>query len=259
MMNLRLFLTIWSCVFLVATTAAAEPGWRAGVASVKVTPTESMYMAGYASRKTPSEGVLSDLFVKVLVLQDAQDKRAVWITSDLISIPQPLREQVAAKIKEQYKIDPAGLLMNCSHTHCGPVCARQCRDFGDVPSRTEHAQRIEAYFVRLRDQIVEGIGTAIADLEQVKVGYSYARCVFAMNRRLPSSTGYQNSPYPAGPVDHEVPILRVESPDGKKLKAVVFGYACHNTTTAVMQFNADYAGYAQTDFEAAHPAQSRCS
>ncbi len=74
-----------------------------------------------------------------------------------------------------------------------------------------------------------------------------------MNRRLPSSSGYQNSPYPAGPVDHEVPILRVESLDGKKMKALVFGYACHNTTTAVMQFNADYAGFAQSELEKAHP------
>ena len=253
MTKLRLILAVWSCYLLAATSTAAEPGWRAGVASVKVTPTESMYMAGYASRKTPSEGVLTDLFVKVLVMQDAQDKRAVWVTSDLISIPQPLREQVAAKIKEQYKIDPAGLLMNCSHTHCGPVVRDNVETSVMYQVEPEHAKRIEAYFTRLRDLIVEGIGTAIANLEDVKLGYSYARCGFAMNRRLPSSTGYQNSPYPAGPVDHDVPILRVESPDGKKLKAVVFGYACHNTTTAVMQFNADYAGYAQSDFEAAHP------
>ena len=232
---------------------AADPGWQAGVSSVKVTPTDPMYMAGYASRKTPSEGVLSDLFVKILVLQDAQGKRAVWVTSDLISIPQPLREQVAEKIKEKHKLDPAGLLMNCSHTHCGPVVRDNVETSVMYQVEPEHAKRIEAYFTYLRDRIVEGIDTAIANLEPAKLGYSYARCGFAMNRRLPSSTGYQNSPYPAGPVDHEVPILRVESLDGKQLRAVVFGYACHNTTTAVMQFNADYAGYAQTELEAAHP------
>lgn len=252
MKHIRLLLLCLS-LLCVRASSAADPTWQAGVATVKITPSEPMFMAGYASRKTPSEGVIGDLFVKVLVLQDAQGQRAVWVTSDLISIPQPLRDQVAARIKEQFKLDPAGLLMNCSHTHCGPVVRDNVETSVMYQVDAEHAQRIEAYFVKLRDQIVAAIGSALEDIKPVKVGYSYARCGFAMNRRLPSSTGYQNSPYPAGPVDHEVPILRVESPDGKQLKAIVFGYACHNTTTAVMQFNADYAGFAQTEIEAAHP------
>ena len=73
-----------------------------------------------------------------------------------------------------------------------------------------------------------------------------------MNRRLPIATGYANRPNPAGPVDHEVPVLRVTDAAGK-LRAVVFGYACHNTTLALQQWNADYAGYAQGFIEAAHP------
>ena len=31
------------------------------------------------------------------------------------------------------------------------------------------------------------------------------------------------------------------------------GYACHNTTTGVMEFNGDYAGWAQEYLEAEHP------
>ena len=73
-----------------------------------------------------------------------------------------------------------------------------------------------------------------------------------MNRRLPTSAGYQNKPYSDGVVDHQVPVLRVDSKDGQ-LTAIVFGYACHNTSTALMQFNADYAGYAQEEIEKQHP------
>ncbi len=138
-----------------STIATAEETWQAGVASVQVTPRESMPMAGYASRKTPSEGVISDLFVKALVLQDAQGKRAVWVTSDLISIPQPLREQVAAQIKARFQLDPAGLLMNCSHTHCGPVVRDNVETSIMYQVDAEQAKRIEAYFVQLRDKIVE--------------------------------------------------------------------------------------------------------
>jgi hypothetical protein len=47
-------------------------------------------------------------------------------------------------------------------------------------------------------------------------------------------------------------VLRVERPDGK-LRAVLFGYACHNTTHSFYQFCGDYAGYAQQYLEEAHP------
>jgi hypothetical protein len=49
-------------------------------------------------------------------------------------------------------------------------------------------------------------------------------------------------------------VLRVETPDGK-VRAVVFGYACHNTTLGgnFYQFCGDYAGFAQQDLEKNHP------
>jgi hypothetical protein len=47
-------------------------------------------------------------------------------------------------------------------------------------------------------------------------------------------------------------VLRVAGADGA-LRAVVFGYACHNTTMGFMKWLGDYAGYAQEYFEADHP------
>jgi lipid-A-disaccharide synthase-like uncharacterized protein len=55
-----------------------------------------------------------------------------------------------------------------------------------------------------------------------------------------------------GPVDHDVPVLSVRSADGA-LRAVVFGYACHNTVLADYVINGDWAGFAQEAIEKAHP------
>src|SRR5262249_33446446 len=55
-----------------------------------------------------------------------------------------------------------------------------------------------------------------------------------------------------GVVDHDLPVLAVRNPDGT-LRAVLFGYACHNTTLGAYQINADYAGYAQRALEGAYP------
>jgi hypothetical protein len=51
-----------------------------------------------------------------------------------------------------------------------------------------------------------------------------------------------------------VPILRVEGAGGKPL-AIVFGYACHNTTHRpdMMRIDPDFAGYAQDQIEADNP------
>jgi hypothetical protein len=54
-------------------------------------------------------------------------------------------------------------------------------------------------------------------------------------------------------VDHDVPVIEILGPDGKKPIAVLFGYACHNTTLGIQQFCGDYAGYAQEEIEKAHP------
>jgi hypothetical protein len=76
-----------------------------------------------------------------------------------------------------------------------------------------------------------------------------------MNRRLITESSVRNSPNPDGPVDHDVPVLRVDTPDGK-LRAVMFGYACHCTTLSFYKFCGDYAGFAQEYIEQAHPEVS---
>lgn len=231
---------------------AAEAEWKAGVAVTKITPRESTWMAGYASRTGPSEGILSELYAKALVLEDQAGTRVVILSSDLIAIPRVLRDTVTRRVQQELGIPPSHVLMNCSHTHCGPVVKDDLELSVMYPLDLEQRQRVEEYFERLVGMICDVIAQATRQLQPATLGTSHARCGFAMNRRLPSANGFQNSPYPDGPVDHDVPVLRVESSENK-LIAILFGYACHNTSTSLMQFNADYAGFAQEEIEGRHP------
>src|SRR6266516_3306340 len=87
--------------FFAATLCAQEADWKIGLARVKITPPQPVFMAGYASRNKPYESVHDDLFAKALVLEDKAGTRAVLITSDLIGfaaeIAKPLRERIAEK------------------------------------------------------------------------------------------------------------------------------------------------------------------
>jgi len=116
----------------------------------------------------------------------------------------------------------------------------------------EYIQRSQQYIEALQQKLLQLVGQAIENLAEVRLSYSHARAGFAMNRRLKTEQGYRIAPNPDGPVDHDVPVLRVDSPDGK-LRAVLFGYACHNTTLNFYKFCGDYAGFAQQYVEEAHP------
>jgi len=234
------------------TQEPAAYAWKAGAASVKITPDKPMWMAGYASRTKPSEGVELDIFAKALALEDTEGHRLVMLTMDLIGIPQKLRQVVEEACAQKYHVPPENLVLNASHTHSGPEFRVENSLYLEVMDHDDKAN--EEYGRKLAQQLIAIAGEAVEKLAPARVQYTHARCGFAMNRRLPTRLGgYANSPYPDGPVDQNVPVLEVSSPDGKELRAVMFGYACHNTTLALQTINGDYAGYAQRDLEQAHP------
>ena len=221
--------------------------WKAGAASVVVTPEKMLFMAGYASRKKPAEGKVQDLFAKALALEDEQGGRFVFVTMDLIGVPQPLRHAVADRALKDFKLPPERLLMNASHTHSGPSMRTSPTTEKDLEN-PKIKDAVE-YTKGLEDKIVHVIGEAISKLEPARLTWNKARCGFAMNRRrdytLPPDDSFANSaPNPNGPVDHDVPALRVEAADGT-LRATLFGYACHNTCLGFFNYCGDYAGYAQ--------------
>ncbi len=238
-----------SAVFLASMMSwpllADEPpskSWKAGAAVAAITPKQPMWMAGYAARNKPSEGTTQELYAKALAIEDPDGNRVAIVTMDLIGVLSVVRENVEKAVEEKYKLPPASLLLNASHTHSGP-------EYRPRDGREEEAL---AYQQFLEETLVSLVGQAIDKLAPAQLMYSRARSGFAMNRRLPTEKGYRNSPNPDGPVDHEVPTLIVKDAEGE-LRAVLFGYACHNTTLGFYEFCGDYAGYAQEYFEADHP------
>ncbi|MBL4886464.1 MAG: neutral/alkaline non-lysosomal ceramidase N-terminal domain-containing protein [Planctomycetaceae bacterium] len=246
------FMVLLLCLILSTQTYAEEAssGWKAGVASVKITPEKPIWMAGYASRNKPSEGIELDIYAKALAIEDASGTRFVMVTTDLIGIPRTMRHNVEALFMEKFKLPAAALLLNASHTHCGPEIRYERVQGETISSAILSASRL--YTQNLEQQLIGIIGQAINDLEPVNLTYSYGRAGFAMNRRTPTEKGVRNHPYPEGPVDHQVPVLKVTTVK-KKLKAVLFGYACHNTTMSFYKISGDYAGFAQKYIEELHP------
>ena len=223
--------------------------WKAGLASVVVTPEKFIWMAGYAGRDKPAEGKWQDLFAKALILEDEAGKQQVIVTLDLIGVPQELRRRIAARLEEKHGVPSAGLFMNASHTHSGPELRRRPEPPTEEELKNPKVRDAWEYTQTLEQKINGAIDAAFADIRPARLTWNQARAGFAMNRRrdysLPADHPNANkAPNPAGPVDQSVPALRIESPEGEA-RGVLFGYACHNTCLGAYHWCGDYAGYAQ--------------
>src|SRR5258708_2538447 len=138
-------------ILLTGTTLAADTTWKAGAAKVVITPKEPMWMAGYASRNKPAEGTATELFAKALALEDAQGTRFVFVTLDLIGVPRTLRADLEKRLGEAYHLPPEGLLLNASHTHCGPEFRVESKPGIFVEFNGAGAAQAEAYGRFLED------------------------------------------------------------------------------------------------------------
>lgn len=249
-----LLFLISSAAFLQPEQSFAEEAlWKAGSASVVITPEENLWMAGYGGRKAPADGKIHDLWMKVLVIEARDRHRGVIVSTDTLGIPQSIYNNVCAALKKKFNLDRSQIMLNSSHTHCGPVLRGALHDI--YPLSPDQIKKIGAYSDKLEQQLVDAVGTAISKLEPATLWSGEGFTSFAVNRRNnmePDVPKLRKADDLKGPIDHSVPILAVKDKDGK-LKTIVFGYACHNTTLGIQKWCGDYAGFAQYDLEAMFP------
>jgi neutral ceramidase len=221
---------------------AAE--YKAGVARLDITPGGPIRMAGYSVREKPSESVAQRLWAKALAIEDRKGSRVVLVTTDLIGLPRNVADAVGAQVAKQYGLERSRLLLNSSHTHAGPIVGSEGRLIGELPD--EQRRVVMEYRNLLVEQLTAVVGAALKNLTPADVRFGTGEASFAVNRRVKAATGYVIGVNPNGPVDHRVPVLRFSRPDGSIL-AIVFGYACHNTTLTAgnLAISGDYASHAQ--------------
>ncbi len=235
---------------LIAPLVMAD-GMKIGLGRVAITPSKPVWMAGYASRTEPGSGKLHDLWTKAIAIEDAAGNKVVIVTADIIGFSLDMTDAVSKRIEVAYGIPRSNLLFNSSHTHCGPVVKN---DGLHITYGLEGAneERAVEYTRELAEMVYQAIDASIKDLAPGTLSWGIGEAMFAKNRRAYGTGGVSNDFNPIGPVDHDVPVLLAKGADGV-VRGVLFGYACHNTTLSIQEFNGDYAGFAQLTVEKAFP------
>jgi hypothetical protein len=251
------------CALLIGVRGPAAAGEQpagaavpVGVAVVDITPDYPIRMLGYESRKTESEGIASRLKARALAIGgDDGDGPAILVAIDNCAIGARITEEVAARLGVRAGLKRERFVVCATHTHCAPALQSEIPFIFGGPLPADQAGRIARYTRELTDAIEKAALEALADRKPATLAWGQGKVGFAANRRvLKKGKWIGFGVNPNGPVDPSVPVLTAVDASGK-VRAVLFGYACHCTTLGG-EFNkicAEWAGYACDEVERSSP------
>ena len=159
---------------------------------------------------------------------------------------------VRREICKRHDLELKDIALFTSHTHCGPVVGTNLRTMYVL--NEEQGKQIDAYTEKLIGQLVATVDRAFEDLEPAMLSSGMGEATFAVNRRNNKEGNVprlREEGKLVGPFDHRVPVMKVIV--GEKMKAVVFGYACHATVMSFYKWSGDYPGFAQMELEKLYP------
>ena len=239
---MRFPLSLLASVVFALTLRAAD--LTAGAAAVDVTPPVGCPMAGYYSARG-AEGTHDPLFAKVLVFEQ-DGTRAALVSLDLITTTRGLVEESRALVEKETGIPAAHVMISATHSHTGPVLW-DGSPRADVLGGGEPIAR--EYVKQLPHKIAAAVKKADAARTPARLSFATGREEgLAFNRRfhmLDGSVGWNpgkknpNIIRPAGPTDPSVPVVAVETPDGKPI-ALYVNFAMHLDTVGGLHYSADY-------------------
>lgn len=239
---------------LVAIDSNKPTNWQAGIGRRVITPQKPVWLAGFGFKREP-EGKIHDIWAKALAIKDSKGKKTVLVTSDNQGMSRTIYDNIYEQVNTLYGLQRSEFMLTFSHNHSGPCLTDDLVDY--YPSDDAQRALVKEYSEWMAKQVVEAVGEALKSLQPVVIQIETGNCTFAVNRRdnkeaeVPKMRA-EGIPL-KGAVDHDVPVLTVQSKKDKKLLGILFGYACHPTTLAGNEWCGDYPGFAQIELEKAYP------
>lgn len=241
-----------SCVL--PAGAAAPSVLEIGLAARDISPGLPIRLAGYAGRQRPADKAEHPLRVQALAMRNPTGERFVWVALDNCEVSHAFMQPVMTELGTRYRLERGTVAVVSSHTHSGPVLEATLIDM--VQPAPAEREAIERYSRLLKAELVGVVGDALTNFQPAQLEYGLGRATFAMNRRVYQGDRVVFGDNPDGPVDWDVPVLRIQGTNGT-VRAIVFGYACHGTSVRGGDdwyvVSGEYMAYARQHVEAHHP------
>jgi neutral ceramidase len=204
---------------------------KAATAQCDITPPIGAEMCGYGYYlQRRATGVLDPLLAKALVLESGGVQAAI-VSCDLIGLTEATVAAARRLIEKRTGIPGAHLLFACSHTHAGPTTI-EVRGCGSP----------EAAFTKLLPEYLAGVvSRAVARLQPARIGFAVGEVKGLALNRVEGDDG---------PLDRELPVMRVEAMDESVL-ATVYSASAHGVSllSSNTMLSADWIGIASRRIE----------
>lgn len=231
------------CAMGVAPIQAAE--FRAGAATVRITPDKPTPLAGYYNTRIPTN-THDELQAKTIVLEQ-DGVRAALVVCDLLTLSRDVVERTREIVSHTTGVPGSNVMLSATHTHTGPLLDnKSSRNITDSSS----AEVIHEYTESLPARIAESVRLAEAALQPARVAVAHEReDHLSHNRRFfmkDGTVGWNpgklntNIVRVAGPIDPDVALVYFDSPRGVPIGSYV-NFAMHPDTVGGLEFSADYA------------------
>lgn len=239
------WLSLFALVMACAGNARAEE-LRAGAAAVIINPPEGTPLAGYYSARG-ANSVLDNLYCKALVLEQG-GTRVALVVCDLISLPRRTVTEARKLIEKATAIPASHVMISATHTHTGPVVAREsARDDLDGGSSDLGRRYTEA----LPGLIARGVAEANKQILPARLlaartkeeHLSFNRRFFMRDQTVSWNPRklHPDIVKPAGPIDPDVEVLYFAT-SGAKPIATYVNFAMHPDTVGGEAISADFPG-----------------
>lgn len=190
---------------------------KAGIASTRITPQQTLDLAGYAARQQPMLGIHDDIWVRAVVFED-NGHRAAVVSAEILGLDLDDAAAVQNALGSEGFAE-GSVVLSCTHTHAAPATQR-LRGCG---------HHDPGYVQFIRQSIIDAIKAAARGLEPVEMRRGSAQCELGVNRRAAGHGGLVLGENPGGRRDPELQALQIRRPSGSVL-ATLFNYGCHAVT-----------------------------
>ncbi len=223
-----------------------------GLAQCDITPPVGTKLAGFAGRDEPSTGVYHPLRAVAVAIDDGATPILI-LSAEWLGF-YDRTEWVRQRIAETTGIPIPQIVVAGTHTHGGPA-------FRKIDEQ-RHGQLDHDYLTTAIDRMAQMAGRAWESREAAVLRAGVGQCEIACCRRKPDPAHPPRvfrtmMPHRDGRSDHDVPMITVESLEGK-LRGVIFSYACHPTSLFSLEIGGDFVGFALDEIEAKHPGVIPC-
>lgn len=94
---------------------------RAGAAKACINPPAAIALAGYATEHRPSVGIHDDLHMRVVIIEDNQEKRTAFVNCDLLGFSNQQASRIRNLVAEEIGASATDVFVACTHTHSAPT------------------------------------------------------------------------------------------------------------------------------------------